>query len=238
MFEEKISLILLAYNEQQVIEKVIREYYNKIFEKLPAGSELIVYLDKPTDGTAPIARKLEKELNIRVVEGEENLGYAGAMKSALKQAKNEIIFFSDANGKHRADDFWTLIPMIKSADIVTGLRKPRYDPLIRRFISFMQRVITSLLFWVPFLDYNTGYKIVKKSVLDDVLDECKYMKQSFSSELLLRAYYKKYKIVQGRVEFKDREADKATATNFKKLPKIIWRSLMGYVKLFFELHKF
>lgn len=228
---------MTAYNEQGVIEKVIKEYYYEIFMKLTMGSEFIIYLDKPTDNTVDLVKGLKKELDIKIIEGEKNLGYAGALKHALKEAKNEVIFYSDTSGKHRASDFWSLISLINNFDIVTGLRKPRHDPILRQFISAIQNAIVSSLFTMPFYDYNTGYKVVKKNVLNDVLDECKYMKQSFSSELLIRAYYKKYKVTQRPVEFNDRKTDKSTATNFKKLPSIIKQSLIGYAKLFFELRR-
>lgn len=234
--KHKVSIVMAAYNEQGVIEKLIKDYYSKIFLKLEKGSEFIVYLDKPTDDTLKIVKDLSKKLKLKVIEGGKNLGYAGAMKKALGEAKNSLVFYSDTSGKHRAEDFWRLIPLIKSNDIVTGLRKPRTDPFIRQTTSLIQRIIVSILFLIPPYDYNTGYKILRKKVLNELLNKCIYMNESFSSELLIRAYKKDYKIVQVPVEFKDRTADKATATNIKKLPKIIKNSLLGYFKLFFEIN--
>lgn len=110
------------------------------------------------------------------------------------------------------------------------------DPWIRRIISFVQRGLISALFKMPFYDFNTGYKIINRKVIDNILDQCKYMKQSFSSELMIRAYFTGYKIVNVPVLFKNRSG-KNTGTNILNLPKIISKSLKGYLSLKKELKK-
>lgn len=225
---------MVAYTEEGHIERVLKEYYKEIYLYLPKNSEFIVYLDKPNDKTPEIVKKLSKKIKLKVIEGKKNLGYAGAMSSGLKAAKNDIVFYSDSSGKHQARDFWKLIKQEKNYDIITGLRSPRTDPLIRRGITFIQRIIVSLFFSTPFYDFNTGYKIIHKNIIENVLDDCKYMKQSFSSELLVRAYKKGYTIKNIKVIFKDR-IGKNTGTNYRNLPKIIKKSLRGYFLLKREL---
>lgn len=235
-FNKPVSMATWVYNEENHIEKVIREYYTEIFLKLHPDSEYIIYLDVPTDNTANVVKNLSQQINIKIIEGTENLGYAGAMAAALKATKNDIIFYSDSSGKHQAKDFWNLIKYVDKYDIISGLRKPRTDHAIRRITTFIQRIIVSVLFLVPFHDFNTGYKIIHRKVIDNVLNDCKYMKQTFPSELLLRAYKKGYTIKDVPVVFKNRPG-KNTGTNYKMLPQIISKSLKGYILLKKELAK-
>ena len=229
-----VSIVMVAYTEQNHIERVVREYYNSIFLKLKKGSEFIVYLDKPTDKTPEIVKEMAKEININVIEGEYNMGYAKAMTAALNSTKNDIIFYSDSSGKHRAEDFWNLIAFENQYDIVTGLRISKGNPLVRRIITYMQRVLVSIMFFIPFYDCNTGYKIIHRDIVDNVLKDCKYMKQNFSTELLVRSYKKKYSIKNVPVLFSKRTG-KNTGTNYKHLPNIILKSLKGFFLLKKEL---
>ena len=81
---------------------------------------------------------------------------------------------------------------------------------------------------------TTFVQSIYLKIRDDVLNECKYMKQSFSSELLVRAYKKGYSIKNVMVKFTKRN-NKDKGTLIKDLPSIIYRSLKGYIKLRMEL---
>lgn len=233
-FNKPVSIVMIAYTEEGHIKKVVEEYYNEILLNLNSNSELTIYLDKPSDRTAEIVKELSKTINIKIMEGKENLGYAGAMKAVLNTAKNDIVFYSDSSGKHRASDFWKLLEYEGEYDIVTGLRIPIGYSIIRRIVTFLQRAIVSILFLMPFYDFNTGYKIIHKNIIGNILDDHKHTKESFSTELLVRAYQKGYTIKNIRVHFVNREGEN-TGTNLKILPKIIIHSLIGLIKLRLEL---
>jgi glycosyltransferase involved in cell wall biosynthesis len=234
--DKPVSIVMIAYNEADHISDVIKEYSHEILRWLPNGSEYIIYLDSPTDNTPRIVETLSRKLPIRVIVGKRNLGYAGAMANALKAARNDIIFYSDSSAKHKANDFWKLIRYEPEYDIISGLRFPRSDPFIRQQISFFQQFIISALFFAPFHDYNTGYKVIHKKLVQDVLPYCKYMGQSFSSELLIRAFKKGYTIKSVPVVFLGRK-DKKSGTKLAQLPNIIRKSLKGFILLRLELLK-
>jgi len=231
-----LSLVMVAYNEADRIERVIREYYNDVFKLLPEGSEFIIYLDGPTDKTSAIVNGLAQELNLKVIDCPDNKGYFQAVKNALGQAKNENIFFSDSSGKLLAKDFWQLIKKIDDYDIVTGLRTKRTDPLHRRIMSLIGRLFISSLFFMPLYDYNTGFKLIKKNVLDSVLNECHTLPISFSNELIIRAYKKGFKICNVPISFQHRGKKDITFA-VPKLPKIITIEFGGLIKLRLELLK-
>jgi glycosyltransferase AglD len=233
--KDKLSIVMVAYNEERHIERVIREYHSNVFTKAPAGSEFIVYLDGSADSTPSIVKSLSNSLmNLKVIDCKENKGYFGAVKTALSHAKNDLIFFSDSSGKHAAADFWNMLPKTDEYDIVTGLRSSRGDTRYRQILSFCQRLFVSCLFMMPLYDFNTGFKLIRKKVLDDLLKECSTLPVTFSTELVIRAHKKGYKIVNSPVCFKHRGGPEKQFAP-QKLPKILSTQLIAYLKLRLEL---
>jgi glycosyltransferase involved in cell wall biosynthesis len=232
-YGKPVSIVMIAYNEADHIADAISEYSHEILSKLKKGSEFIIYLDKPRDGTDRIVGQFSKELSVRILKGEKHLGYALGMTEALKAAKNDIIFYSDSSGKHRAADFWKLVRYESQYDIISGWRWPRSDPLLRQVISLLQQLIVSCMFFIPIHDFNTGYKIIHREIVQKIVPQCRYMNQSFSSELLIRAYLAGYKIKSVPVVFHARTQKKA-GTSLNQLPGIIWKSLKGFILLRIE----
>ena len=231
--DKPVSVIMIAYNEEDTIKKVIIEYFQEIFLKLPKRSEFILYLDNPTDSTPQIVKKIAKKLPLRIVKGKHNLKYARALKKALKLANNDIIFYSDSSGKHAAKDFWELYKYCNTYDIVNGLRSNRKDPLIRQLTSFFQKHLISILFSIPAYDFNTGYKIINRNVLEYVIPISNSVKYTISSEFLIRALKKGFSIKEIPVSFVSRK-NKLSGTKISSLFKMSLDSVLGYIKIYHD----
>lgn len=225
-----LSIVMIAYNEEKILARVVKEYYLDVFKKLPLGSEFILYLDKPTDNTPKIARQLAKRYKINLFEGKINLKYAGALKTALSLAKNDLIFFSDSSGKHKANDFWLLLPFVKDFDIVNGERLLRNDSYIRQLVTVFQKRFVAWFFQIPLHDYNAGFKIYRKSLLDEILPMTGLVKYTLSTEIMIRSLKRGYKIKDVPVTFVGR-AFKKTGTQLCQLILMSIDSFIGYLKL-------
>jgi len=105
-FEPTVSMIIAAYNEEQVIagklENSLTLNYPK--EKL----EIIVVSDGSTDKTADIVRDYNGH-RVKLVELQDNVGKACAQNEALKQATSDILFFTDANVSLKNDALCKLV---------------------------------------------------------------------------------------------------------------------------------
>jgi glycosyltransferase involved in cell wall biosynthesis len=230
----KVSIVMPVYNEAKHIEKLVSSFYRQVYLQLPRGSEFIIAEDGSNDGTNEVLDRLKKKMKITVVHGGAKKGYSKAAKDALKLPRNNVIFFTDSSGKHKPDDFWKLANELNNADIITGLRSDRKDPFFRRILTVMQRVLISVIFLIPFYDFNTGFKLIKKEVLDKVLKDCRYLKYGFSAELLIRAYKSGFSIKNVSVGFVHRDKDDEQFA-LKKIPKILIQQMIGFVKLRYEL---
>lgn len=225
-----ISLVIPVYNEVEVIEKVIREFYDKIISKLEPA-EFIIAEDGSKDGTKEVLLKLKEEIPITLVMGEERKGYTKAVKDALKLPKYDIIFFSDSDGQQEPDDFWNLMKNIDENDIVVGYKHPRRDPIFRVFVSKVYQLFNFLIFGIKLHDINCGYRLIKKKVLDDVLDEVSLLPNFVSSEIIIRAYLKGYKIKEVPVTHYPREFGASRGLPVSRIPIEVVKLLIGLFKL-------
>lgn len=99
---KKVSILIAAYNEEKYIRATVM---NKLAQDYPKDSlEIIVASDASSDGTDAVCRDLSKKYgNVKFLRMGERRGKAAALNAAIKEAKGEIIVFSDANSMYRED---------------------------------------------------------------------------------------------------------------------------------------
>lgn len=233
---ENISLVLPVYNEARVIEEVVRSYYNNLFKKCK-NSEFIIAEDGSDDGTKEILQKLNKQIPFILVTSNKRKGYVNAVKDALKLAKKDYVFFSDSGGGHDPRDFWRLAKFIEDYDMVIGYKEIRKDPFNRIILSRGYNFIIGLIFNIWFRDIDCGFRIIKKSLIDDILKETNTLNYCIFSEFTIRAYKKGYKIKEYPVKHFRRYIEKIKTFAPLKLPKIILSLLIGLLRIRLELFK-
>jgi cellulose synthase/poly-beta-1,6-N-acetylglucosamine synthase-like glycosyltransferase len=93
-FEPTVTILISAYNEQDVIESTLK---NKLDLDYPEDKlEIIVISDGSADKTEENVRRYESE-KVRLIRQEPRGGKTSALNLAVPQAKGEILAFSDAN---------------------------------------------------------------------------------------------------------------------------------------------
>ncbi len=93
-YEPSVSLLIPAYNEEDVIERKIQ---NSLTLDYPAAKlEIVVASDGSTDNTAVLAQRLADGARVRVLAYQQNQGKIGTLNSAVPELHGEIIIFSDA----------------------------------------------------------------------------------------------------------------------------------------------
>ena len=93
--EPKVSLIVPAYNEGDVIQAKIRDTarLNYPAERL----ELLIASDGSTDDTVEKARALSDEERVRVLAFPKHRGKISILNDAVREASGEIVILSDAS---------------------------------------------------------------------------------------------------------------------------------------------
>lgn len=233
MPKKSISIVIPVYNEQNVIETVLRSVHKDIYSKLD-DVEFIVAEDGSTDGTKETLEKLAKEFPINLVTTKERKGYSKAARDALSLANKEIVFFLDSDGQHKVSDFWKMLPFIDDFDIVTGYKCPRSDPPFRLFISRVMNILIFFMFGCFFRDINSGFKLFRRSALSQLLPKCKEL-DFISTELLLKSHLSKMKVAEVPVIHFERKFGKSRGLPFIKLPKAITKLLFSLMRMKLQL---
>ncbi len=230
---QPISLVMLVYNEAGTIEKAVREYYGRVVEKVP-GSEFIIAEDGSTDGTKEILLRLAKDIPLKLVQGKDRRGYAPAFRNALSLPRNDIIFLSDSGGKNDPSDFWKLYERIDAADMVIGLRSGRQDSWFRKILTWGYNQIVNFYFGSAFKDIDSGFRLVKKKAVQEVLKQRWIFPELISSEFTLRIWAKGFKIREFPVTYRSREGQ-SRGLPLKKIPGAIWQVISRFPILKKEL---
>lgn len=107
-YQPSISILISAFNEEKVIEKRIRNIVDQ--EYAQDKIEILVGSDCSSDRTNEILKSLEKEIsNLKVFLFDYRQGKAGVLNQLVKEAKNDILVFTDANTEFKRDALKNLV---------------------------------------------------------------------------------------------------------------------------------
>ena len=93
---EKISILIPCYNEQNTISKVIKNSRDSI-KLISDQFEIIVVDDFSTDQTRSILKNFENNDDIKIIFHEKNFGKGEAIKTALKHVDGKYIIIQILN---------------------------------------------------------------------------------------------------------------------------------------------
>ena len=164
-----VSIVMPCYNEEEVIEKVVKDYYGEIITKI-GDSEFIVVDDCSTDNTHKILERLKRELPALIVlKTPVNSGHGKTMRAGYEAAGKKWVFEVDSDNQFAAKDFWKLYELRDRYDFMLGRRKSRHDPLHRLVLSAIIRFSNLIFFKVWINDANCPFRLIRKDVLDKFL---------------------------------------------------------------------
>ncbi len=164
-----VSIVMPAWNEAELIERCVREWYQEVVSKIP-GAELIVVDDCSTDSTGDIVIALGQELSgVRCVRPARNGGHGKALRVGFDHAKHSLVFQTDSDRQQLPSDFWKVWELRGDADFVFGIRKQRADGGFRIFVTQVMRILNLLIWGVWVRDANCPFKLMRHEALEKVL---------------------------------------------------------------------
>lgn len=216
-----LSCFFPAHNEESDIGPLLEE----ALEDLPSFAEafeVIVVDDGSTDRTAEVVRGFERDHpEVRLVSHARNLGYGQALRTGLREAKGDAVFFTDADRQFRIADLRLLLQRSEEADIVAGYRIRRRDPWHRLLIARIYHLALRAMFGLGLHDVDCAFKLVHRRVLDAVGADLVSRSAFISPELLIRAQRAGYRIVETGIPHHPRRAGRSEGAT----PRVIARTL-------------
>lgn len=185
--QDKVCVIIPAYNEGSVIEHVVRQILNAL-SKTKYTYEVLVVDDGSEDNTAVAAQAG----GATVVSHLLNQGAGGATSTGLRYAEKygfAMAATMDADGQHSPEDVLHCIQKAKESrsDLLIGSRLINTVGMSKVKIIGNQGLsfITRILFGVKVTDSQSGLRVFSKRALDTL--EWKSTSYDFCSEMLWRA---------------------------------------------------
>lgn len=201
----KLSVVAPAFNEEECIEPVISQWIGFLRE-LGEPFEIVIANDGSTDQTGAILKRLAQTFpELEVIGGSVNHGYGAALTSAIEHSTGETILSLDSDGQFAIEDYVALRnALIQSgADCATGIREKK-DSVFRVFADGVFRFLCRRLFSTGWRDPNCAIKLTKASALRSLSLEARGY--ASPSEILFKLNFNKFKIVEIKVQHRERIA--------------------------------
>jgi dolichol-phosphate mannosyltransferase len=170
-----ISILVPAYNEEDTITESLKRLCAVDFDR--HRIEVIVVDDASTDRTAELVEALGCE--IKLLRHEKNQGKGAAIRTALAEAKGEVIVIHDADLEYDPADIPALIAPIAAGDAPAsyGTRfalgaKARGMKLPNLLANKLLAWAANILFFRKISDEATCYKAVRTDLLREMNLQC------------------------------------------------------------------
>lgn len=219
-----------VYNEEGAIVHAIDEVQRHVLDHVP-GSELVVIDDGSRDATGRLLdAAASRDMRIDVIH-QPNRGHGAALLTGLKAARGEYIFLIDSDRQIPLDGFaasWTQI--LEGRDAVFGVRRRRYDPALRLYLTRLVRGSVNVLFRVNLQDANVPYKLFRRALWSDAREYLPDGTLAPSLFLAIVAKSRGYNILEIDVTHKERNTGEVSLRHFKLL-KFCARGLGQMIRL-------
>ncbi|MFQ5638735.1 MAG: glycosyltransferase family 2 protein [bacterium] len=167
--EVKLSVVIPLLNE----EESLQELYSRLsgvlcqFEK---PVEILFVDDGSIDNSFDVLTQLHaKDSQVRVFQFRKNYGKSAALAVGFSKARGQVIVTMDADLQDDPKEIPKLIEKLHEGyDLVSGWKKHRKDPLVKRVTSKLFNRVTCWLTGLRIHDINCGIKAYRREVTENM----------------------------------------------------------------------
>jgi glycosyltransferase involved in cell wall biosynthesis len=198
----QLTVIVPAFNEGTRIFQNLREIADAVASFSPSW-EIILVDDGSTDHTRAESARAQADIHeIRVLSYPGNRGKGSALRTGASEARGEFVVFLDADLELHPKQIPALLRALQEtgADLVVGAK--RYDdpghavPPLRKVLSRVYSSLVRLLFRLPVRDTQSGLKLFRRDVLNELLPAVHCSGFAFDLDLLVQAHRRGYRMAE------------------------------------------
>ena len=164
-----LSVFFPCYNDAGTIGELVLGA-EAVLHALTDDYQIIVVNDGSSDGSATVLRDLQSRVSrLEIVTHPVNRGYGGALRSGFAAASNDLVFYTDGDGQYDIKELPLLVMLLSDdVDVVNGIKMTRQDPAYRIFAGNLHKFVTRWMFWLPIIDVDCDFRLIRRSVLAGV----------------------------------------------------------------------
>jgi glycosyltransferase involved in cell wall biosynthesis len=167
-----VSIVVPAYNEEESL-KELALWIEKVAIANKLETEVLFIDDGSTDKSWQIITELKdsiKGITIRGFKFQRNYGKSPALYTGFKAVEGDVVITMDADLQDSPEEIPGLYNMItkEGLDIVSGWKKKRYDPFVKRFTSKFYNWTARKASGIYLHDFNCGLKAYRKEVVKSI----------------------------------------------------------------------
>lgn len=218
---DKLYIIIPAYNEEENIEAVAREWH-EVVAGIGPESRLVIIDDGSKDNTYQLLEGLKEELPQLEPLTKPNAGHGATLLYGYHYAiekKADYVFQTDSDGQTLASEFWGFWEKREDYNVLIGYRNHREDGLSRIFVTKTLKLVLRIIFGLNVTDANTPFRLMKREVLEKYIS--KVPKDFNLSNVMLTVLFldNKEKVEFIPITFRPRQGG-TNSINLKKITKI------------------
>lgn len=220
----KLSVIVPVYNERNTIEEIIRRV-----QQTNLADEIVVVDDGSHDGTRELLEQLDGKGRVRVVLHDQNQGKGAAVMTGIRHSTGEVLIIQDADLEYDPRDYPTLLRPIEEglADVVYGSRflgAPRRPVMFWHMVANkLLTLMTNLLYNNILTDMETGYKVFRRRVVDDLVIRARRF--DFEPEFTAKILKRKVRIFEVPITFNPRDYSEGKKIKLQDAFVAVWTLL-------------
>jgi len=165
-----LSVIVPAYNEAESLPE-LAEWIDKVCASSSIDYELIMVDDGSTDDTWDVIKRIASSgTRVKAVRFRRNYGKAAALQTGFETSAGDVVITMDADLQDSPDEIPGLVKMIREDGyhIVSGWKKKRYDPFIKRTTSKLYNYTARKFSGIKLHDFNCGLKAYNGEVVRSI----------------------------------------------------------------------
>ena len=229
---DSLYIVIPAYNEEENIESVAKEWH-QVIQKAGEQSRLVIIDDGSKDQTFAKLTELKNELPQLIAVTKANSGHGGTILYGYHYAIDHganYVFQTDSDGQTLPDEFWPLWEHRNEYDVQIGYRKGRQDGFSRIIVTKVLKLVLFFSFKLWITDANTPFRLMSAESLAKALPHIP--KDYNLSNVLLTVIYEKEKSRMRYIPitFRPRQGG-VNSINIKKIIKIGKKSISDFSSL-------
>jgi glycosyltransferase involved in cell wall biosynthesis len=165
-----LSVIIPVFNEEESIQE-LTDWIERVCAAEKFSFEIILIDDGSSDSSWEKIRSIAtKKPFVKGFRFRRNYGKAAALHTGFNAAAGDVIITMDSDLQDSPDEIPELVGMIRNEgyDLVSGWKKKRYDPFVKRITSRFYNGSARLASGIKLHDFNCGLKAYRLEVVKSI----------------------------------------------------------------------